>query len=372
MADITVNDIDVVGNESDLLLPQIGNWSAHLELDTDIPPSGQVTLTVFGVDFKGTVLRTGEQDTFVNVLIVGGKGGLSTEIKPKMYSNQIQLKLLINDLLKEAGETLDDSSDIAVLSKTVPKWVRLKGQASHLLSQIVEEADAFWRVTKAGTIWIGKDPYTTVADFDYELMQTSGSMNMDVVWLNDCVLFPGLMFNDKMIGFVEYRFKQDGMYAQVYYRSDKTMVTHPVRAGLEALIRDVTNGVDYLGSYLGEVVVQRSDGSLDIRFGEGSRLPGPTEVPYDVTPPGAVLKVAQGTSVSVYFDAGEPSRPRARLFGSGGGTKQVARKGDSVQVKVYFNPGMGGAQLAPVAGPGLTEIALTGEVTSGSEDFKIP
>lgn len=99
--------------------------------------------------------------------------------------------------------------------------------------------------------------------------------------------------------------------------------------------------IDYLGLKSGQVVYQREDGTVDVRF-DDKRIPD-CNAPIRYGAPGVEVKVVQGTRVLVAFENGSPSAPvvigwpaanvtSMTLGGDAAAARPVAREQDVVAV----------------------------------------
>jgi hypothetical protein len=136
-----------------LVLPRRGAWHATLTLDTDVPPSGAVTLATDegAALYQGSVVRAREVYGRVEALVVGGKGGLAKQLPPRRYLS-VPARLVLVDLLTEAGEALSGASDASVLATQLGGWTRLAGTAGDALARLCEALGASWRVGLDGSV----------------------------------------------------------------------------------------------------------------------------------------------------------------------------------------------------------------------------
>lgn len=119
------------------------------------------------------------------------------------------------------------------------------------------------------------------------------------------------------------------------------------REALERFVRWVMRDTRYHALYPATVERQDANGLLDLTPDDDAiRGTGLGAVPIRHGLPGFTVKVAKGARVLLGFEAGDPKRPYAALWEPGsvieisfnGGTKPVARRGDSATV--FFPPSL--------------------------------
>jgi hypothetical protein len=125
-----------------------------------------------------------------------------------------------------------------------------------------------------------------------------------------------------------------------------------------------------------EVVVQNTDGTLDLAVKEGPLAGEYLGVTFR---PGlaSYQMIAPGELVEIAFEGGKPDGLFAftRKFRQGEGTMRVARAGDPIDIGwllVTAPPGGGTCTLAITAFAVPGSIHLTGTITDGSPTLKIP
>src|SRR6188508_395780 len=107
---ITCNDHPVL--KLALAMARVGNWVLDVELDAEEAWSGDAVLRdADGNELHGTVFRAGLQVGRVHARIMGGAGGLSlVTLAPRSYQS-VSARLVAEDAIREAGETIDPTSD---------------------------------------------------------------------------------------------------------------------------------------------------------------------------------------------------------------------------------------------------------------------
>lgn len=378
MADVTLTWQGQIldAQAGDLLLPRAGAWTAHLQLaDADVVPEGAVTVTWMGTTLKGYVLRGSLQEGRVSVLVAGGAGGLWRPVQAKMYDYSLAVSLPLREILAEVGETLSPTSSPAIISATLPNWIRQAAEAGMLLDDLARQVGALWRVLPDGSIFFGADEWTDITlsfleDKDYTLLSQDPVADMAVIAPLTMGVLPGAQWRERRVGTVHATLSPGEARTRVWFlRDDARTGDDPLRVGLEGLIRETMRGVDYHACYPGRVVTQRGNGTLDVVL-DSPRLPPLTSVPYRVPVPGAKLTVASGARVLVSFAGGDPTKYHAELYEPGGATKEVVLTGDQVDAGTLTLIVTGGA-MAPAVLSG-TYVDPFGTSTTIASGVSIP
>jgi len=359
MSDITLNDDTVISGE--LWNPLVGNWTAECYVDTDQVISGQKTLTWTDTAFKGTIIRSGEEQGQIKFLMVGGMGNLSKTVPGTMYDHPIPLRLIVGDILNAVGETLSTNSVQSFLNQNINRWIQYESSAEQALSQLVGNFGGVWRVLPDGTIYIGVDNFPEAADFDYEITVQDPSGAYDELSLESVGVLPGQALNGKPIGYVVYKATSGmGTLACVYYQDLTNPMSHPLRAGLEAIIKEVTRDTQYLRVESGTVRSQNSDGSLEITVDSTTKISRLSKIPYRSIPSG-VLTLQNGDRVQIMFEGSNPQMCYATLFemGKPASAKAIVRMGDKIDI----------GSLKVTA---ISSVAISGTYTDGYDGTVTP
>src|SRR5688500_17563583 len=157
---------------ANIKLQETGKWEADLEIDLAREGSAEqfapddtgkirITLEHEGAEFVGTVLSGDARGERFECRMVGGAGGLDTELPAASYLSAVGVKLSqpVGDVLTGAGETLSDTVAEEALEERLPRWSRSEGKAIRALERIVQAAKFNWRVLRDGTIWFGVDTF---------------------------------------------------------------------------------------------------------------------------------------------------------------------------------------------------------------------
>jgi len=392
--------------EADLLQPQVGNWSINIaEMAGDdavlSDPTGAVTVQWSGSTLQGHVERAAPDRGIWQGLIVGGKGGLNKAVTAQHYY-QTPAMNIVKATLALVGESL--ATDSTGLS-TVINYPRRAVSASRCLDELCDVLGLIWRVKLDGTIWLGTYTWPTAkATFVYQRSSNENDAKL-MPDVGQPLLEPGTTIvldssaaataeekSAQKIGVAMYMISDSLSKAQVWFvdpladsQIDDQLAPDRMHAGVAALSLQALRGVDWYRSFQGQVVTQRNDGTLDVILdavkGIGE-LPAIRGVTVSVPVGGAVRTVRANERCTVIFEAGDFRRPRAVGFESAtSGGNAVGRVGDSVDMgqwqvvittgyisAITWTPPGGGAPITLSVSPS----ALTGKISSGSPDLKLP
>jgi hypothetical protein len=328
--------------DGELTLPRVGAW--HLDMHADAETmTGTLKLSFEGVDMVGTVLRSGVSGGRLGARIVGGKGGISKEIGVKNYASSAGTKIstVLADIMRETGETLSSTSDTAVLGRTLPKWERIAGPASHALVNVLETAGAVWRVLRDGTIWVGMPTYPE-ATVDHVLIDEDWVNGILTIAPEKADLEPGVTFRGQKIDEVVHRLTPESLRTEAHLTS--------VSSSLNRFLAGVRRSIDYSRPYPGRVSKQNGDGTLQV-VPDDERVKGAglDRVPYYVGLPGSTVKVNPGQRVLLAFEAGDPKRPFIGGW-QGGAPKEITVAGPT---------GLPAARQGDMTATTLTALDLT-------------
>lgn len=373
--------------DGDLYLPFIGNYSAYLSFaDADNTPEGKATLYWFGTSFVGYILRAGENAKRYSALFVGGNGGLWTKLSSKMYDYRIKLSLPLTEALHAAGENLSTLSTQSILQYDLPNWIRTNARLDELLNSLADQASAIWRMQPDGTVFFGTPAWTSAQNFEFSLQWQDPTWSSATFISTSCKLFPGTTFpsgaglsaipniSGRKISCVRYECTPEHTYMQCWF-ADDNIIDDPLHAGLATFVRQTMQGVDFFKPYSGKVILQRSDGTLDVRP-DNVLLPPLTSVPIDVPVSGTKIKVNANDLVRIEFKDGDPTRYVVTGFVSGSGGRLLARKdgevdGGSITITVggmatisgSYTDGFGTTITQP--GPVSITFAIKGKIKDG-------
>lgn len=383
MSHTTLSGFEVL--DGFVALPRAGVWHADLVLDDTegqtLPTA--VTLQVGdSLSLVGTVVRGGEWQGRRSVRVVGGAGGLSTEVTGRWYAGA-PFRLPIRDTLEEAGEKLSPTSSDDVLDVTAtPGWLRTRGHACDALSRLTHDAGAVWRVLPDGTVWVGAETWPNAKPMpDAVIMSnapTSGRLSFTT---ERPTLIPGQTFEGRKVSNVDMIITSTAIRVEAWIETEPGSLTDRVKRGLRSIIEAVVGPrLDYLAAYPARVVNQLADGRVEC-VTDDARIGSIGPMPIRLGIPGATVKVAPGARAYVGFDGGNPKAPFLASF-EAGSLKEITITADtevSVQaptIKIGGGglPGARQGDLVMIGGglPGLPGNPPHGSITLGVDGLKIP
>lgn len=295
--------ISVVLNE-----PRIGVWNATVDVDSDAPIAGRVTLTIDGVSWVGTVVKGDWHAGRVSAQIVGGAGKLAKVLDVKHYRGGT-LGSVVNDLMRETGETLSATTDSQVRSHSVSRWTRPIGKASVTLKQVSDEMKLVWRVLRDGTVWLGNDTWTEAKAVHDEIDRTPGRDAL-LIAPEAPHIKPGDTFDGRRVARVVTSI-QEGAGLRQELQFESANGGNRVAEDIAAIIDQQTGTkIDFSRMYPARVVAQSADSSLElIPDSPTLRGNGLSGVPLRFGIPGLTAKIPPGGKVLLYFEAGDPKLP---------------------------------------------------------------
>jgi hypothetical protein len=345
-----------------IVLPRAGVWHADLVVDAEEPPTGDVVITIATGDeevtLTGTAHRKGAFQGRTELRVVGGKNGLRQDVEARYYTDA-QVRTILGDLLRDAGETLSGESSSTVQDVTFNRWVRRNAPARAALDLLCRATGATWRVLTSGEVWVGTEDWPAV-DFDHDVMRdwpAEGRLEI----ATDAYpgeLLPGTTFLERRVGYVEHVITPDRTRTTVWFEDDRR---NDAAAMLDRFVRMVVAPMDFFPMFPATVSSQADDLTLEVTP-DSDRLPGMTKVPIRTFLPGASIKVKKDCRVLVGFEAGDPSRPVAYLF-----------EGDASKLKELTIETADGAKAVLKEGGSIRLIPKAGEkVLLGAESGTQP
>ena len=281
-------------------------WLADVTLDIpddQDPPTGTFVMNLEGVEFRGTIQpeRTGRYGGYTHIRVVGGAGGLTTELAAKNYSaGVITVRTVLNDILRECGEALSPDAKDPTLDKQLPNYQRPQGLARDHLTILGGLLGINWRVLRDGTIWVGVEGWPE-QEIDDPVVEEHHGDGFMVSAPQQPVTFPGTVIRGQRIEQVVHRMDRNGLRSEHHARS--------VRSAVRKFHDEVHRKIDYTKRYPCKVVTQNADGTVDVLPDDAElRGHGLGHCAIYVGLPGTVLKVPQGAECLVAFAAGDPTR----------------------------------------------------------------
>lgn len=382
MSHTTLSGFEVL--DGHVSLPRHGVWRADLILDDSAGQTlpSAVTLQIGGgLTLIGTVVGGGTWQQRRSVRVVGGAGGLQTEVTGRWYAG-VPFRLPIRDTLEEAGEKLSTTSTDVLDVTASPGWARTGGPACDALHRLTTDAGATWRVLPDGSVWVGVETWPAAdAMPDAIVLADAPASGRITLTTERPTLLPGQTYDGRRVSCVDIAITPERLRVEAWIEIDGS-VTDRIKRGLRGFVDGVVGPrLDYLAAYPARVVNQLADGRVEC-VTDDARIGSIGPMPIRLGIPGASVKVAPGARGYVSFDGGNPKAPFLASFEAGslkellltadtevsvqaptikigGGNLPAARQGDLVMI---------GGGLPPFAGPphGMMAFAASGPLVSGT------
>jgi hypothetical protein len=340
-------------------MPRRGEWTAlvtidQLELDAQ-PPTGPFWFEIEKIEFRCSVVpgRSGRsQGGRTSLRVVGGAGGLSHDLDVRNYG-ATTVKTVVDDILRDAGETLSAEADTAVLEKRLDSWQRVKGQGRDALSLLTTflRIGATWRILRDGTVWIGVDawpevePDGTVQDDDWG----DGSI---LLAPDTPTMVPGVVVRGQRVEEVLHHLDQSGL------RTELRSVG--VRSAVERSLDPIRHETEYHKRYACKVVRQNGDKTVDVIVDDDRmRGRGVAKCRIRAGLPGCDITAKSGARCMVGWENGDPAFPYVSDWEMDAdfvqiklarGTRPAAGAGSMVRVIIPGTPVMASAVPFPIFG----------------------
>lgn len=340
---------------ADIEMTVVGVWHADLEASGEVvPKSASQVLYTEGLEFVGTITRARSIGGRVKLRMVGGKGGMSKEV-PARHWTKPTLGTVIRDILTACGEQLSPTVTEEILSRRLEQWKRNAVPASRALQSICDNQGLIWRVLRDGTVWVGEESYPEARP-KHELIDEDWSAGLIEIAPERPDLTPGVTFQDQRIRYVVHKIRPNSLRSEAYLE--------PPDGLLDRFLAGIRQEIQYSRSYPATVISQNANGTLQVKPLDPSiKGHGLNEVPIRYGVPGFEAKVPKGATVSIEFEDGDPSKPRASLWPKGTPVTEVRfapngigspaiRVGD--ELEVVFPMGL---PITTSAGPGVVTVA---------------
>src|SRR6266851_5985073 len=195
----TVNGLVVA--EGLVSIPRIGCWHADLSVDSTQAVTGAATLSLGSQKLTGAFARAGfDLRGRLQVRVIGGAGGLGTTLAPKSYGS-IPLKVVLQDALRDAGETLSPMADASLLSTQLTAWSRMSAPASSVVKSLMQVVPgAVWRVLIDGTVWVGFEGWPASSLPDTAPIHSEPEKGRITIASDAPAVFPGTTFQFTLPG----------------------------------------------------------------------------------------------------------------------------------------------------------------------------
>jgi hypothetical protein len=313
--------------EGEIREPKQGAWSARLELDAeDGDLDGPVNLTIGAEAFVGWAVGEVEGGRTI-VRVVGGQDELKKQL-PARYYYRTTLKQVLDDILRETGETLDVAgSSAAMLSRQLARWSRAAGQARAALSALCAEAGGYWRITRLGRLVVlssGQERWDMVG-MRFVLGPRDPARNVvEVSPEAEPLARPGTVVSGMKVQETLTQITSGSLEQTLTLAATDGRVTGAAAQFMESSKRATELPLLYARWYPAKVVRQAEDGTLELYPDDESiRGNGITHVPIRHGLPGVTVKVKLGQKVILFFEDGDPKKPACALWPDGSSVLEV-------------------------------------------------
>lgn len=288
-------------------IPRVGAWSAEVEVRSDLSYTGPATIALDGTSFVGTSTRSSQKGPGrVACAVVGGAGGLETEVPARQYVGP-KVSLVLGDILALAGEALAGAVSTALTGRVLTTWQRAAGTAKEALAQLAEALGVSWRVLLDGTIWLGTETWTEVAP-ECRVLDDDQATGTVTISLTPSLL-PGTTFSGQRLEHVRHELGAGEARTEA-------SSTSPA-AAMSAFLGPVEKRIRYSRSYSARVVKQNGNGTLQVLpDDETFKGSGLDQVKIRLGVPGTVT-VPKGARIELVFEDGNPQKPIAVAFYDG-------------------------------------------------------
>lgn len=308
-----------------------------------------------GVTWSGTKLSSQQYVDRIQTKVIGGKNGISKTIQSQWYDGNVSVQVGVQDVCRLSGETFGS----AQAGKVLNTFQRHSGTAYEALNAIAEAFELVWWIGRDGQLHMLSERTSNAA----VIGEAGERRESSVMITNPQTLELGATFDDQTIRHIRWRLTEKSFVAEAYF--------------VPFVFRPPVN-TKYSRTYNAKVDKQNADDTIDV-IADGKF--GVTKVPLFCGIPHSKVKIDPGDQVILGFFGNSPQKPFAVAMGQDtGATKEVARKGDSVDLgsisvvsagvgpcTVTYIPAGG---VVPPAPPPFTALN-GGKITSGSARIKI-
>jgi hypothetical protein len=222
MSNALINGLPVLATR--LQLPRTGIWTGDVAVDvataSRVATGAKATLELAGgaISFNGTVYRSDPYLQVVTLRLVGGANGLGGDVSPRFY-NGVPLRIVLEDLLKDAGEQLSGSSSAAAMGTHLAFWAQLQQAAALALSSLADAGPdgSLWRMEPDGSVFFGVDSFQPSGLTDYELLDYRPQENMQVIAAEVPTVYPGESFAGRKVSAVEHSVDAQGSRVRLWF-----------------------------------------------------------------------------------------------------------------------------------------------------------
>ena len=189
-----------------LSMPRIGIWMGDLGINGETIPTGNLVITLAGVDMPAHIQRASLVEGLLQMRVVGGNGGMGKTARPNHYRNPT-VRHVLGDLVRDAGEILSPSCTAAALDTSLPYWTTLAiptGALVQALADVVGNGCG-WRILFDGKLWFGRETWPA-CPADVRIISQDAKNATQVVGTDVSGIWPGTTMGGRQIDHVRHDF----------------------------------------------------------------------------------------------------------------------------------------------------------------------
>ena len=183
-------------------LPRTGIWLADVKIIGQDIPEGAVVATLGTVQMTGTIAVAQLINGAVELRVVGGAGGLGNVARPKHY-HQPLARHVLQDLTRDAGETLSSACTDAIISAPLEAWTTFGLTTGAILAALCAILGCNWRILSDGTVWVGAETWPD-CPADFRSLETDGANAAQVVGTDGPAVWPGTLLGGRRVDHVTH------------------------------------------------------------------------------------------------------------------------------------------------------------------------
>jgi hypothetical protein len=198
-----------------LHMPRVGLWHGVAIVDSRAAVAPRVTLTAPELSLVGANIVGSSFLDSQCVRLVAGAGGLRATLPARGYRSPT-VRLILQDLARESGETLSTTIAPAVLARTLPFWTRAQGSGGQSLATLATALGVSWRVLDDGSIWVGTLPTVEVVGA-YQVIDERPHDRWLMTASSAPFIRPGSSIRGRAVREVSHTFEGDRVRSEVFY-----------------------------------------------------------------------------------------------------------------------------------------------------------
>jgi hypothetical protein len=205
-----------------LSMPLGGTWQAKVDSEAEAL-AGTVTISDGeGQAFVGRVVRSGVVTDRNRAFVVGGRGKIGDggfTLSSKHF-RAVNMRVIVNEILTQAGETLSPTSPAPLLATHFDFWTIPGGNGAtpgSALRSLLSPFDAAWRMLSDGTVWIGIDTFPAAPEQDRLELEPHADQALVCLAVDAFALRPGVTLDGRKVLQVDHRFDDEGRRTDYRY-----------------------------------------------------------------------------------------------------------------------------------------------------------